>query len=207
MKTKQLYLLALLSITFIACNKKESKPLNFDYGKVENSRYENSYFKFKLQVPANWVTLSQEQNKNLMNSERANKKLMDDLSTVNLLTASQFEIGKTDSAFNPSLTIIAENLKGSDRVNNGTDYLMFTRKALETDGVKREYPDKATVIETINGTEFSTMRVVTNDAGISYTQKFNTIIINGFAVTFIQTYANEDERIVLEKALGTIQFK
>lgn len=205
MKAKYLFLVAFLAVFFVSCNKKQSQPLNFDYGKVENNVYNNSFFKFSIQVPPTWETLTQEQNQNLMNAESADKKANVEQTSVNLLTVLQNENENPGADFYANLSVIAENLKGSDRVKNGTDYLMLTRKALDDTGIKREYPDKGTVIENINGTEFSTMRVNTVDPSLKFSQKFYTTIINGYALTFIESYSDENQQIELNKIIQTLK--
>lgn len=205
MKAKYLFLVAFLAVFFVSCNKKQSQPLNFDYGKVENNVYNNSFFKFSIQIPPTWETLTQEQNQNLMNAESADKKANVEQTSVNLLTVLQNENENPGADFYANLSVIAENLKGSDRVKNGTDYLMLTRKALDDTGIKREYPDKGTVIENINGTEFSTMRVNTVDPSLKFSQKFYTTIINGYALTFIESYSDENQQIELNKIIQTLK--
>ena len=103
--------------------------------------------------------------------------------------------------------MIAEKLDTSDRVENGTDYLMHTRKALDDTGIKREYPDKATSLEKINGVEFATMRVNTTEPGLNFMQKFYTAIINDYALTFITTYNNDAQQVELNNILKTLKFK
>ena len=205
MRPKHLFLITLLAVFFVSCNKKKSQPLNFDYGKVENNVYSNSFFKFSIQIPPIWETLTQEQNQNLMDVESADKKADVEHTSVNLLTVLQNDYENSGADFFANLSIIAENLKGSDRVKNGTDYLMLTRIALDDTGIKREYPDRGTVIETINGIEFSTMRVNTVDPSLKFSQKFYTTIINGYALTFIESFGDENQQIELNKIIQTLK--
>ncbi len=204
MKLKHLFLITILAVTAISCNKKGGQPANFDYGKVENNVYSNTFFNFQITIPANWEILPQAQNQNLMEQESADKNLQAEQTSVNLLTALKNETDTLDVGFFTNLSVIAENLKGSDRVKNGTDYLMLTRKALDNTGIKREYPDKATAVETINGIEFSTMRVNTVEPDLTFSQKFYTTIINGYALTFIETYNNEIQHAELNTIMQTL---
>lgn len=206
MKARHLFLISILALVFVSCNKKESKPLNFDYGKVENAVYKNSYFKFSIDLPSNWEFLTQKESQNLLDAESADKNMQTQTS-VNLLTALEDEKLNPNADFLANLSIIAENLKGSDRVKNGTDYLMLTRKALDDKGIKHEYPDKGSMTEKINGTEFSTMRVNTVEPGLTFSQKFYTTIVNGYALTFIQSYVNENQLVELDKTMQSLEFK
>ena len=58
----------------------------------------------------------------------------------------------------------------------------------------------------INGTEFTTMRVITTDDNRTYSQEYYTMLVDDFALTAILTYATENERTILENALSTIKF-
>lgn len=209
MKPKYLLFIALTAFIFISCNKskKTSKPLHFDYGKVENSVYSNSFFKFNIQLPETWEILTQEQNQHLMETESEDKNLQSEEKSVNLLTALKNADETDEDDFFTNLSVIAEKLDGSDRVKNGTDYLMLTRKALDDTGIKREYPDKGTTLEKINGTEFSTMRVNTPEPGLNFMQKFYTMIVNGYALTFIATYNNEAQQAEMNNILKTLKFE
>lgn len=206
MKVKYLYLIVLLSFVVVSCNNKESKKQHFDYGSVENEIYQNAYFNFSVKLPADWNTMSQKQNQNLMKSTQSATLDTDKITTVILLTAYENEPGKKDSVFNANMLILAENIKGSTRIRTASDYLLLTRQTLEKEPVKREYPDKMTGIKNINGTEFSTLRVINSDISNTYSQDYYTVLVNDFAVTAILTYTTENERIILENAFGTFKF-
>lgn len=206
MKLKHLYLMLFLSFTFAACNKNDKNRQDFDYGTIEEGIYHNSYFNFSVAVPSGWATLSQKQNQNLMNKNSSNISDASKITTVILLTASQFELGATDSVFNSNMLLLAENVTGNTRIRSGADYLKLTRQALEKEPVKREYPDKLMSAKLINGTEFTTMRVITTDDNRTYSQEYYTMLVDDFALTAILTYATENERAILENALSTIKF-
>lgn len=207
MKLKHLLFISLATFIFVSCNKKASQSANFDYGKVENSVYSNSFFKFDIQLPEAWEILTQEQNQNLMQEESKEKNLQAEEKSINLLTALKNADETNEDEFFTNLSVIAEKLDASDRVENGTDYLMHTRKALDDTGIKREYPDKATSLEKINGVEFATMRVNTTEPGLNFMQKFYTAIINDYALTFITTYNNDAQQVELNNILKTLKFK
>ena len=210
MKAKKMHFILYIlffQLIFVACNTGNSKHDDFDYGTVDKGIYNNSYFRFSVKVPADWNTLTQEQNQNLMNKNTLGSNDPSKITTVILLTASQFEPGKTDSTFNSNMIILAENIKGNTRIRNGSDYLRLTRQALEKEPILRQYPDSNAPVMKIKGSDFSTMEVTTTDGNKTYSQKYYTILVNDFALTAILTYATEDERIVLENAFSTINFK
>jgi len=122
-----------------------------------------------------------------------------------LLTATKYEIGENND-FNPSLVIVAENLKGNHNIRKANDYLLLTRKTLEQENIKREYPEKTFQEKNISGTDFSVMKVILDDKKMAFSQNYYVRIVNNFALTFIITYITEDQRLILEQSINTLRF-
>jgi|GEM_PF-6177945 len=201
MKFKIICLPLIFSVLFFSCQKKNNQSADFDYGTLKKNVYTNQFFRFQYRIPTGWSALSEEDNRNLNNSNASPEN-----KTAILLTASQFALGTNDSIFNPNIIFIAENLKGNSNVKNADNYLIFTRKALENEPVKRIYPNEKLNIKTINGIPFSTMKIITTDSNKTYSQDYYTRFVKDFALTFILTYSTEDERIVLENSLKSLKF-
>jgi hypothetical protein len=201
MKLKIICLPLIFSILFFSCQKKNNQTTDFDYGTLKKNVYTNHFFHFQYRIPTGWAALSEEDNRNLNNSNTSLEN-----KTAILLTASQFALGSNDSVFNPNIIIIAENLKGNTKVKNADDYLMFTRKALENEPVKRIYLNENSNIKTLNSVPFSTMKIITTDSNKTYSQDYYTRLANNYALTIILTYSTEDERIVLENSLKSLKF-
>lgn len=206
MKLKSFFTFMLIILSLTACNKSSNNAKDFDYGKVGNGIYENQFFNLKIELPQTWFVLDEDENKNLIQSGGKNKKSTSDITTEVLLTTMQYEMGKSDTAFNANLIILTENLKGNDRIRTATDYLMFTRKSLENQAEKREFPDKTIKTQKLDNIDFAEMNVVIHDAEISYKQKYLTSIINGFALTLIQTYQYPSQQAQLEQVTKSVRF-
>lgn len=207
---------AFFALTVVSCNQKGGKLHNFDSGKFENGAYVNDYFNLKMSIPADWHVLSQNQNDNLMNNSEKiiseeNRALQQaaetsKITTVILLTASQYGLEVNDSIFNPNIMLIAENLEGSQKVNVPSDYLLTTKKALLQDPTPKQYPFSSFLLKNINGTDFSQMRVVNNvSENTSFTQDYFVTLENGFALTYVLTYNSEIQHDALEQILQTIK--
>lgn len=214
MKTRCLIFLTLIALIAFSCNKPH-KVNEVDYGKTENGKYTNPFFNFELTLPMNWHVLSNPENNRLMN--KSNELLSADnkakntnieeteLKTALLLTATKYEIGENND-FNPSLVIVAENLKGNHNISKANDYLLLTRKTLEQENVKREYPEKTFQEKNINGTNLSVMKVITEDKKMAFSQNYYVRIVNDFALTLIITYTTDEQRLMLEQSINTLKF-
>ena len=207
MKLKPFIAFVLIILSLAACNKSSHNANDFDYGKVENGKYENRFFNLKIEMPHTWFVLGKDENQNLLQSESNTKNSSSDITTEVLLTAMQYEMGKSDTAFNANLIVLTENLKGNDRIRTAADYLMFTRKSLENQAEKREFPDNVIKTQKLDNTDFAEMKVVVHDAEISYCQKYLTSIINGFALTLIQTYQYPSQQAQLDQIIKSVRFE
>ncbi len=215
MKTKIFFPIFLIALVAVSCNK-QSQSKNFDYGSFENGKYTNAFFDMELNLPADWHVLSQEQNANLMNNSNEfvaeeNKALQhavetSKVTTVILLTASQYGLEISDSVFNPNIMLLAENLDGTNKVKSASDYLLVTRNALQQDPTPKEFPFSAFQVKNINETAFSQMKVVNKVSETqSYTQDYYVSLQRGFALSFILTYNSELQRQALEQILNSLK--
>jgi hypothetical protein len=133
MKTNLLRFL-LLTITAIGC-KTQDKPIDFDYGHIENSKYINSYFDFEITIPTDWIVQSKEQMDNLSKTGAElvagdDSKLKavvkaSEINTANLLAVYQYERGSAVE-YNPSFMLVAENIINAPGIKTGSDYLFQT---------------------------------------------------------------------------------
>ncbi len=136
---KGLFAIALLFICLVSCNN-TGKPVDFDYGHVENGIYSNTYFDVSINLPQNWVVQSQEQTdkmveqgSDLIAGEDENMKTVlkaSEVNVANLLSAFQYEYGSAVD-YNPSIVINSENIKNFPGIKNGADYLFQAKKLLE----------------------------------------------------------------------------
>ncbi len=139
--------LLLLIIMTYGCGS-NGKPDTFDYGSVENGVYQNEYFGFSMNLPADWVVQTQEQTENLANTGKdlvagddANMKAIikaSEINTANLISVFQYEVGSTVD-YNPSIVIVAENIINSPGIKTGSDYLFHAKKVMEQGQFKYQY--------------------------------------------------------------------
>ena len=206
----------LLLITIIFSCKTNGKPEGFDYGKVENNVYNNSFFNFKASLPAEWIVQSKEQTENLVEKgkdivagEDDNLKAVIKASEINsayLLTVFKYEVGAAVD-YNPSLMLIAENLKLAPGIKKGSDYLFQTRKLLKQSQIQYNHIDNEFEKVKVGNYEFYKMELDLNHTGINIKQNYYSTISNGFSFSVIISFVTENQKKELEKILDTFEFK
>lgn len=210
---KSIGLLLIITIA-VSCNF-DSKPKNFDYGKVENGQYTNSYFGMTIDLPDTWVVQNEEEKaammemgKDLVAGEDQNLKAIieaSEVNTANLLTMFKYEVG-SPKGYNPNFLVIAENLKNSPGVKTAKDYLFHARKLMERSNIDYDFGDGKIEKVIINDQEFYVMRPTIYYMGIEIHQAYYCTLVNGFSLGFSMSYMEEENRLIQEKIMNTVKF-
>ena len=205
----------LLTILISGC-KVENTPDNFDYGKVEGSKYVNSYFDLEMDVPADWFVQSQEQMENITkvgkdmvagDDERMKAIVKaSDVNTANLLGVFQHEYGSAVE-FNPNYLVVAENVKSAPGIRTGSDYLFQSRRLLTQSQFQYDRIDETFEKETINGTDFYKMNAEVSLMGITIRQIYYSTILKGFSFNVIISYSSDEQKDALLKVINSMTFK
>lgn len=204
-----------LTIVLNSCNN-ENIPANFDYGRIENNTYINSFFDFEMTLPDGWVVQTKEQMENMANTGKTlvagdNSKMKailkaSEINTANLLSVFQFEQGAA-VMYNPSITLIAENLKNFPGIKNGNDYLFHAKKLIEQSQFKYDYVDDKFSKEMIDGVEFYKMHTEVEYMGIDIKQIYYSTILKGFSFNAIISYNDDQQKQELLNLLNSMNFK
>jgi hypothetical protein len=215
MKTN-LLLVLLLDVIATGCLDKAGKPDNFDYGRVENSKYVNSFFDLEMTLPPDWSVQTQEQLEHLTNAgkelvagddERMQAVLKaSEINTANLLAVYQYELGSPVD-YNPSIMLIAENIQRASGVRTGGDYLFHSRKLLEQSQMKYDHLDKEFEKEVINGLDFYKMNAEMSYMGVTFKQVYYSTVLKGFSFNAIISFANDEQKSDLLKFIHSIKFQ
>jgi hypothetical protein len=215
---RQIYASSLLLatiITILGCNR-IGKPINFDYGRIENNKYINDYFDLELTVPDKWVAQSKEQmerqaqkGRDLIAGDNVNTKallMVSEIKTANLLSVYQFEKG-TAVDLNPNITLVAENLNDYPGMKKGSDYLFQARKLLSQSQFKYDYLDQDFKEEKIEGIDFYLMNASIKSMGIEINQTYYSAVLNGFSFNIIITYNNAQQKQDLLNIIHSLKFR
>jgi len=212
----------LLMVTFLfSCesNSNSSKKISsnlgskFDFGEYGDGFYNNEMFGFKINYNTDWHLQSQEE---LLKLGQVGADLVagDDPMMKNIIEASQvnvaylfgifkYEIGSA-VLFNPSLLVIAENVKSVPGVKTGEDYLYHTKKMMERANmdveIKPGYGKKE-----FGSESFTTMKLEMGGLGIKITQEYFVKIKNKFCLGFIISYADDEQRDELYEMIDKME--
>jgi hypothetical protein len=204
-----------LTVFMNSCNSQD-KPKDFDYGRVENSKYVNSFFDFEITLPKDWIVQTKEQMEDLTKKGKAvvagdDSKMKavlkaSEINSANLLSVFQFERGSAVE-YNPSFTIVAENVRNSPGIKTGNEYLFQAKRLLEQSQLKYDYIDKEFSKEVINGTDFYKMNAEIKYMGLDIKQVYYVTIQKGFGFVVITSFINDQQKQDLLKSINSMKFK
>tara|TARA_R110000868_G_scaffold6454_3_gene36613 strand:+ start:7743 stop:8396 length:654 start_codon:yes stop_codon:yes gene_type:complete len=216
MRIKFKFLSILLVSLITISSYSQTKPVDFDYGKVKNNKYVNSFFNCELNIPTDWVVQTKEQietisnkGKELIAGDDANMKAMmktSQVNSANLLSVFQYERGAPVD-YNSSISIVAENVKNLPGIKSGSDYLFQVKKMLTLSKIKFDSIAPDFKKETINNTVFYKMDAGITIMGINIKQSYYSTIVNGFSFSIVMSYTDEEQKNILLESINSLQFK
>jgi hypothetical protein len=203
------------AITLTGCNNKPiTEEKGFEYGGVKNGRYTNKFFDIQMKVPQDWDVQNKaesdaimEEGKDMVAGDNKQMKAAltaGEINTATLLTVFKHKPGSAVAEFNPSIMMVAENLKNAPGVKSGDDYLAQTRKLMMLGEVKYDRIDEEFARKEINGWEFYTMNVEGTFNGIEVKQVYLATVKEGFAIGLIYSFADNAQKAELEKWINTL---
>jgi len=192
------------------------KPENFDYGSVTDNIYSNKYFNCTIKLPNDWIVQSKAQTeriadlgKDLVAGDDKKMKAVikaSDVNTANLLAVFQHEVGAAVE-YNPSIMIVAENIKNAPGIKSGSDYLYQSRRLLKQSQFQYDYLSEDFKSESINGTEFYKMDAYLNYMGLEIKQIYYSTITMGFSFNMIISYVNDEQKNILFESINSMKFE
>ncbi|MCX6238486.1 MAG: hypothetical protein NTY07_13165 [Bacteroidia bacterium] len=102
--------------------------------------------------------------------------------------------------------LVAENLKNAPGIKNGSDYLFQSRKLLKQSQIQYDYIDEEFKKEIIDNQEFYLMNCSINYMGLNIKQKYYSTIQNGFCLSVIISFIDDEQKNVLEKIINSMEF-
>lgn len=206
--------LVILTILVFSCNT-NNKSKAFDYGRVENGKYLNSFFGLEVDVPKGWVIQTKEQidkmtkmGKDLVAGDDKKLKAVMKASEINsatLLTVFKYETGSAVD-YNPSFTFIAENLKNLPGTKSGSDYLFQVRKLLRQSQMQYDTIDEKFTKVFIDNQEFYLMNATLPYMGMTIKQEYYATIQDRFSLGIIISFTDDEQKNELEKIIQSMKF-
>jgi hypothetical protein len=190
-------------------------PPEVSAGKIVGSTYSSGYFGFSLTIPNAWSAYDAQGRRLLLDkgyqelaARTPNEKTQDALNkgvanTVVLLTVSRLPRDQAGTG-NAIFACGAERLPGGSFT--GRDYLI-AMKALML-GIKDPPTLEGDIgSETIGGAEFAVLTLSRNDFGALIGQRYWSIVKKGYALFCISTYANDDDKRLLNQTMSSMKFQ
>ncbi|WP_417358304.1 hypothetical protein [Flavobacterium sp.] len=217
----KLLLLATFAL-LTGCNNSSVKPIDeekgFDYGRIRNEKYSNTFFNLEMNVPKNWHPQNKEEIKELTNEGRkivagGNENTEARIKASEINTASLLVVFKYDEEddvmdYNANFMLVAENIKNATAIKTGEQYLNHAQKLIMGSALAITEIDKEFEKRTINGIDFYQMNMTVDIEGIPVYQTYLVTIENNFALSLIYSYLNEEQKNEIEeKAINTIKHK
>jgi len=217
MKNIKIILVIVLSV-FFGC-KTESTSIketkDFDYGKVENHIYTNSFFDLKFSLPSDWAVQSKEQIDNLTkvgkdiiagdNEPLKSAIKASEVNSANLLGLFKYEVGTATQDYNSSFMVVAENLKMMPGIKTGADYLFHAKKLLKQTQLQYSFSDEEFKEVKIGTENFYVMKANLDYAGLKIKQNYYTTIKNGFSINVILSFVSDEQKLELENVLNSLE--
>lgn len=203
-------------ILVTACNADINQtPLTFDYGKTANGLYTNSYFNMTMPYDTSWFVqekdamnkLVLENSEMIFNDDQLTNKQLEAsmINTAYLFTIFNYEVGAPVD-FNPSLIVMAENLKNYPGIETGKDYLYHSKKLLKNSKINYTFGNDSVDIVKIGNEKFHRLRAYIETPDVTISQHYMCRITKGFSLAFIISYASPEKKLALETMLGKVQF-
>mgnify|MGYP000884226821 CR=1 FL=1 len=211
--TISILLIVLVSQLFADNSKSTDKKYPFNYGKIQDNIYTNPYFGFSITVPANWTIQNKTQIDFVMSKgkdiiefkDEAVSKAVDkmDISSMTLLMTSKHEIGAPVD-FNPSIIIMAEDVSMYPGIKKGSDYLFQVKKQFQNSNMNYTMAADYDSLM-LSDIKFDVL-ACTKDESIIHLN-YLCAIRKKYALFFIMTYSNDDEKEELLNFVKTTQFQ
>jgi hypothetical protein len=212
MKLLVIFMLAACFIFSIGCQEKASEEV--DRGSFAGPLYRNNYFGMTITIPSDW---SIQDSKSMQTIKDLGKQVIDkddknlkavmeasELQTVSLFAVFQHPLG-SPVPFNPNLMCMAERVRHMPGIKRGKDYHFHTRKLLESSQMKVKFPGEM-YSETFDGVEFDVLYSETSLGAMLVKQKQYGVVMKGYILLIVSTFANADQETTIDEILKTLTF-
>ncbi len=193
-------------IAFLLCGCvglviKEDKE--FEKIRIENSLYINDYFQFSMKIPEGWTVLDKYISNKLMEWGAGQAGITPSHDFGSLLMVIEKPLG-TKIDFNSSIIITWDDLRSNPDVKNGSHCLEELKTSLLND-------PSTTIVEDIHpqyidSREFGVLATAVKIKDETINQIYHTIMINGYAICFLISYKNPDQKQKLMNMIQSINF-
>lgn len=227
------FLIVLLAFSFTGCSKtsdkeetkettkevtkEQAKEQIINLGKNEGNVYSNDFFNMTITMPDKWVVATDEEKmavlevgKEIIAKEDESKAEQIDLSAAKslyLLMISEKGL-KDPSTSNSNFIVVAEKISLAQGVKDGSDYLEAVKEQLKSVASTMPYNlDKEIYTEKVDGKDFNILEATIEVGDVKMTQKYYACVLNGYALSFVNTITSDESAKVLDGVIKSITFE
>lgn len=185
-----------------------------DSGSVSNGVFHSTYFGFSYTYPPDWVVHGDATNQRLIELGKqratASKVLSEPQADValkhyyQLLTVYEHALGTPGIVYNPSLQVIAEDVRPMPGITSGREYLLLTSEMVKKMGCQVLQDEPVGVV--ISGHQFFRLDFKTPVKDVMVQQVMITTISKGFAVSFAFTVGPDQDLGELVRTMDSLKF-
>lgn len=212
---KRLLFAVPLALALIGCASAPSAPATIDYGRFEGNVFSNEFFGVSIAVPEGWAVqdaatmarLAEQGTEMLYGDDEEMQRVIEaaEVESLQFFGAYRYPLGSAVD-FNPSVILMAENLKNAPGVADGGDYLFHAKRLLDQSSVEFRIV-KDTYPVTVNGTVLHALDIAITYLGNEIRQRYYTRVMNGFAVAVVITWTDDEALAALDGAVATLRFE
>lgn len=210
--TRAFLLIATLFL-LVSCNV-GTMPLPTDSTFIDN-QYDNTYFKFKVEIPHTWYSADEEtmraisnvgkdmlfgDDKNMEASINAAQK-----NTYRLLQIFMVAPGTPIDYYNSNISFVAERVKHLPGIKTGKDYLLNSKQVLNS-GQVHFVIDEEIHKRNIGGQNFYCMNTSIVLMNQEIEQTYFAMYRDGIILAFVVSYSGEEQKATIEKSINSISF-
>lgn len=209
---KPILLIIFAAFVSIACTESDSdSPVTVN---SSGNTYVNSFFGMSVEKPADWYSQSAEET--IMLQQQGSKVLSGDDKNMEAMIEAAMESSLplfgffenppgTPGTINTNVLSVAENIKMYPGIKKPCDYVNAVKEILDKGQLNYQF-DSDCQTTRVGGKASGYMDVSLSVANFDVSQRYYAIISDGYAISLIQTYADEQGARNVAHIMDSIHF-
>lgn len=180
----------------------------FSRGQMVDHVYINDFFDIRYELPSDWLLLTLDEVDAIMNLgekvlDTDNSDIIDDFETSDVFSLmGMVKYSEREKvSVNPSVIISAEKMEPLSEVKDGQTYLENTKETLMSIGVPYKFETDVMTMN-IDGQDYGILDVTIDTGDYVIGQSYYAFYSNGYIVSIIMTYTEEDGMVELASVLA-----
>lgn len=209
---KSVFVIVLAALVSIACTESGSdSPVTVN---SSGNTYVNGFFGMTVEKPADWyaqsaeeaILLQQQGNRMLAGDDKNMKAMIDAALETSLPLFGFFEFPPgTPGKMNPNVLSVAENIKMYPGITEPCDYVNAVKEILARGQLNYEFGSECQNT-TVGGKRAGYLDATLKVADFTVSQRYHALLTDGYAVSVIQTYTDDQSRQNVENVLSSLRF-